>query len=88
MSVGIQPILCTVPVTTAKSDPSDYNAFVLNSGLPYIDICRALTVNGDRATQDLNYFLADNIHPSIAGHHRIYEMAKLNVPELFRNVQM
>ena len=85
-AIGAKPILCTVPVTTTKSDPSDYNDFVLNSGLPYIDICRALTTNGDRTTQNLNYFLADNIHPNIEGHQRIFEMAKLNVPELFRDI--
>lgn len=87
-AIGANPILCTVPVTTAKPNPSDYNAFVLNSGLPYIDICRALSVNGDRVTQNLDYFLADKIHPNIAGHQRIFEIAKLNVPELFRDVSL
>ena len=85
-ATGAKPILCTVPVTSAKPDPSDYNNFVINSGLPYIDICRALTVNGDMTTQNTDYFLADLTHPSITGHQRIFEMAKLNVPELFRDV--
>lgn len=87
-AIGAVPILCTVPVTAAKPTPSELNDFVINSGLPYIDICRALTVNGDRTTQNLNYFLADEIHPNLAGHERIYEMAKINVPELFRNIAL
>ena len=83
-NAGAIPILCTVPPTQNHADPSDWNTYVLGSGYRYIDIARALTVNGDRATQDLTLFLDDQIHPTVAGHQRIYEMALMNVPELLR----
>lgn len=83
-NAGIVPILCTVPPTAQKSNVADYNTFVLNSDYKYIDIAKALTINGDRITRNTDLFLADGTHPNIDGHQKIFEMACLNVPELFR----
>ena len=84
-NAGIVPILCTVPPTIVKPNVADYNTFVLNSGYKYIDIAKALTINGDRITRNTDLFLADGTHPNIDGHQKIFEMACLNVPELFRH---
>ena len=84
-NAGIVPILCTVPPTIEKPNVADYNTFVLNSGYKYIDIAKALTINGDRITRNADLFLADGTHPNIDGHQKIYEIACLNVPELFRH---
>lgn len=82
---GAIPILCTVPPTTVKPNVSQYNEYVLNSGYQYIDIARAMTVNGDRVTKDDTLFLADGTHPTVDGHAKIFKIACENVPNLFRS---
>lgn len=85
-TLNATPIVTTVPVTVGASSSLIYdqlNSYIKTMGIKYIDFNKALTVNGDGTTQNLDLFLSDKVHPNAEGHMAIYEQMKLDVPELF-----
>lgn len=57
--------------------------FILTSGFRYIDYAKALTVNGDRVTRNSSLLLPDDLHPTPAGHAKMYQQIQIDMPELF-----
>ena len=59
------------------------NDYVRNSGMRYVDICKAVTTDADGSTWNPDYIKADGVHPSKAGHQAIYEAFVRELPEIF-----
>ena len=82
-SAGAVPVFCTLPPETADTNPVNVqNPFIRNSGWRYIDMARALTINGDGVTRNESLF-ADALHPNDAGMAVMYSRVRLDVPEIF-----
>jgi len=83
---GSIPILATVSRNGATDNLSfitSVNDFIRNSGYPYLDVARALSVNNDGVTQDTNLVLSDLIHPNVAGHKAIYDRTWVDIPFIY-----
>jgi lysophospholipase L1-like esterase len=81
---GAEIVLTTLP---PRSDRvallAQINSYILSSGYKYVDFAKALTTNGDRVTENTSLFLSDHVHPNVAGHLRMYEQLRKDVPEMF-----
>ncbi|HEY8805624.1 MAG TPA: SGNH/GDSL hydrolase family protein [Clostridium sp.] len=81
---GAIPVICLMPARVGRETfAGQVVAWVLQSGYKYIDFAKALTTNGDRVTHNATYYLADNIHPNVAGHARMYQQISVDLGEIF-----
>src|SRR5690606_13155675 len=77
-----------IPVTLfPRTGRESFNLAVSNwiklQGTRYFDWRKALTVDGLGIERDASLFLDDNLHPNVAGHLRLFNQLKADVPELF-----
>lgn len=82
--LGMIPVLCTIPVRYDKGNQwavNVINPWVKEQGEPYIDVYAALTDGNGNVPANL--MLADNIHPTLEGHRRIFNRFRLDAPYLF-----
>lgn len=85
---GATPILMTAPPTGDAADAAfinSANGLILAGAFGparVVDFAAALTVNGDRVSQDVSLFLEDLVHPNVAGHRRMADQFVADVPEL------
>jgi len=85
---GATPVLMTAPPTGEAADAAfinSANGLILAGAFGparVVDFAAALTVNGDRVTQDVTLFLEDLVHPNVAGHRRMADQFVADVPEL------
>lgn len=87
--LGATPVIFTIPPTQNSQSAliyGDINTWVKTSGIRYIDMCKALTVNGAGTTRNDDLFFSDNVHPNVAGHAAIYAQMKVDVPEMFAGI--
>jgi len=87
-ATGAMPVLITAPATGAPADAAFINAAnaMILAGefgpARVVDAAAALSVNGDRVTQDQALFLADRVHPTVAGHRRLADQFLVDLPEV------
>lgn len=81
-SKGAEIILSTLPPIASRNQVylSQINNYVINSGYQFLDIAKALTINGDRVTLDNSLLLSDLTHPNLLGQQKIFnEFENLNI---------
>lgn len=81
---GAEVVPCTLfPRTGREAYCSQVTDYLVNSGMRYIDFAKAMTVGGDRVTRDNSLLLSDQLHPTPAGHLKMFNRVKIDLPELF-----
>ena len=59
------------------------NSWVKHQPYRYVDISKAVTVDGAGVTWKSGYVNADNTHPTSLGHQAYYDTFRRELPELF-----
>lgn len=81
---GTIPVICMMPMRSGREPFYDAVLdYVVKSPYKVIWFNRALTVNGDGKTVDTQYYTADNLHPNVAGHKRMFDQVKADLEEIF-----
>lgn len=85
VSIGVTPILETVCPASGRSAEliAQMSNWVRNSGYRYVDLNKAVTVDGLGVTWIDGYVNADGTHPTVLGHSAIFETFQRELPELF-----
>ena len=83
LEIGVAPILVTVCPAAGNNIIAQMNTWVRNSGYRYVDLSKAVTVDGLGVTWKDGYANSDNTHPTPLGHQVIYETFVTELPELF-----
>lgn len=85
ISIGITPVLETVCPASGRSAEliAQMSNWVRNSGYRYVDVSKAVTVDGLGVTWKDGYVFADGTHPTPLGHQAIFETFQRELPELF-----
>lgn len=83
---GMEPILCTFPPRPAIQSKIDAQNDDVISGYfgryRFIDFAKALSVDGDRVTQNTALFNSDFIHPTAAGEVAMWLQLQIDAPYL------
>ena len=78
------PVLVTVtPRPGNETFISLANPFIRSLGERFVDMNKAVTVEGDENTWKDGYVFGDLTHPTVVGHAAMFERIKIDVPELF-----
>lgn len=59
------------------------NQYIKKSGSRFLDFNQALTSNGDGITRNEALLLPDKLHPLPAGHLKMFNQLKMDLPDLF-----
>lgn len=83
-AVGAIPVLMTLPAGNGrnKNIRSQQNAWIRSSGYRFIDANTVTSLNFDGNTPNLELYTDDGVHLNLQGHSRVFQRAKLDVPEM------
>jgi len=59
------------------------NQYIKKNGTRFLDFSQALTNNGDGITRNESLLLPDKLHPLPAGHLKMFNQLKIDLPDLF-----
>ena len=85
VSIGVTPILETICPASGRSAEliAQMSNWVRNSGYRFVDLNKAVTVDGAGLVWKDGYVNSDGVHPTPLGHRAIYDAFVKELPELF-----
>lgn len=84
-SIKAIPVICMMPMRAGREPFYDAVLdYVIKSPYKIIWFNKALTINGDGKTHDSQYYLADDLHPNVLGHAKMFEQSKVDLEEVFQ----
>lgn len=84
LASGAIPVLATIaPRADRQAFINQANAYIKTLPYKVINFAKTISLNNDEVTVNPAYYLADNVHPNIAGHLAMYNQVKIDFPSLF-----
>jgi len=88
-NLGIKVVACRIPPASSQNNINNMNSYIDQqlidgNGRPEYKIFDviaadvAVSLNGDKVTQNPLYYTFDNLHPNVLGHQAIYDEIAAN----------